>query len=73
MSIGKNAIKRVENNGYSHVASYAPDMENSVTEPAAAEPAEKPVKRKIVRKTPPAAEREGGRVQVGEELPVWLL
>ncbi len=29
MSIGKNAIKRVENNGYSKVESKAPDMENS--------------------------------------------
>ena len=29
MSIGKNAIKRVENNGYSKVKTNAPDMENS--------------------------------------------
>ncbi len=29
MPIGKNAIKRVENNGYSKVESKAPDMENS--------------------------------------------
>ena len=29
MSIGKNALKRVENNGYSKVKSSAPDMENS--------------------------------------------
>ena len=29
MPIGKNAIKRVENNGYSNVATSAPDMENS--------------------------------------------
>lgn len=29
MSIGKNAIKRVENNGYSKVKTSAPDMENS--------------------------------------------
>ena len=29
MPIGKIAIKRVENNGYSKVASSAPDMENS--------------------------------------------
>ena len=39
MPIGKNAIKRVENNGYSNVASSAPDMENSiVAEPALSEP-----------------------------------
>lgn len=30
MPIGKNAIKRVSNNGYSSVKSTAPDMENSV-------------------------------------------
>ena len=29
MSIGKSAIKRVENNGYSKVKTTAPDMENS--------------------------------------------
>ena len=29
MSIGKNAIKRVENNGYSKVKTEAPDMINS--------------------------------------------
>lgn len=29
MPIGKNAIKRVENNGYSKVKTSAPDMENS--------------------------------------------
>lgn len=29
MPIGKNAIRRVENNGYSKVESSAPDMENS--------------------------------------------
>ena len=32
MPIGKNAIKRVANNGYSNVKSSAPDMENSVVE-----------------------------------------
>ena len=30
MPIGKNAIKRVTNNGYSKVETSAPDMENSV-------------------------------------------
>ena len=29
MPIGKNAIKRVSNNGYSNVATSSPDMENS--------------------------------------------
>ena len=30
MPIGKNAIKRVTNNGYSNVKTSAPDMENRV-------------------------------------------
>lgn len=30
MPIGKNAIKRVTNNGYSNMKTSAPDMENSV-------------------------------------------
>ena len=29
MPVGKNSIKRVTNNGYSKVATKAPDMENS--------------------------------------------
>ena len=29
MPIGKNALKRVSNNGYSNVKTAAPDMENS--------------------------------------------
>lgn len=32
MPIGKNAIQRVANNGYSNVKTTAPDMENSVIE-----------------------------------------
>ena len=30
MPVGKNALKRVTNNGYSKVATTAPDMDNSV-------------------------------------------
>ena len=41
MPIGKNAIKRVSNNGYSNVKTEAPDMENS----AVAKP-EKPAEKK---------------------------
>ena len=44
MPIGKNAIKRVVNNGYSALKSSAPDMENSVVN----EPAQK----KAVAKNP---------------------
>jgi len=56
MPIGKNALKRVTNNGYSKVVTEAPDMENSthVTEDTAKiieeKTAEKPVKQE--RKTP---------------------
>lgn len=72
MSIGKNAIKRVENNGYSHVQSDAPDMEDSViAEPAAAVPAE-PAKPAARRKKEQG--KDGfSRVAIGGELPVWLL
>ena len=38
MPIGKNAIKRVTNNGYSNVKTTAPDMDNSVVTEAVAEP-----------------------------------
>lgn len=30
MPVGKNSLKRVSNNGYSKVATTAPDMDNSV-------------------------------------------
>ena len=43
MPIGKNALKRVENNGYAKLKSSAPDMENSVVVEAV-EPAQEPVK-----------------------------
>ena len=58
MPIGKNALKRVENNGYSKVASSAPDMENSevvekvekAVEPVPA-PAKSPAKKPAAKKT----------------------
>ena len=40
MPIGKNALKRVSNNGYSKVNTSAPDMEHSEIEPKKAEPIE---------------------------------
>ncbi len=55
MSIGKSAIKRVENNGYSKVKTAAPDMQNShVIAAPAQEVVEKlvaPVAEKIQAKT----------------------
>ena len=44
MPIGKNAIKRVANNGYSNVKSTAPDMENSVVAEVKAAPKKAPAK-----------------------------
>ena len=55
MPIGKNAIKRVENNGYSKVESSAPDMENSHVianpDPQVVEKLVAPVEAKPVKKT----------------------
>ncbi len=80
MSIGKNAIKRVENNGYSHVHSGAPDMENSVIAEAVAEAPAEAAPRKAPRKKEPklpapAAEGKDGfvRIPIGGEMPIWLL
>ena len=42
MPIGKNAIKRVSNSGYSNVQTSAPDMENSVATTPEAPKAEAP-------------------------------
>ena len=71
MSIGKNAIKRVENNGYSKVKTSAPDMENShviaapdpqVTEKLIA-PVEKATAKKVAAKkaVAPAAKKPAAK------------
>ncbi len=105
MPIGKNAVKRVENNGYSKVETSAPDMENSnvianldeqVMEKLIAPVEEKAKKRttkKAVKKAAPVAEekpakrkytkravksvkevKEGfSRVELGNEMPYYLL
>ena len=55
MPIGKNAIKRVKNNGYSNVETSAPDMENSVIanpDPQVVEKMVKPVAEKTAKKAP---------------------
>ena len=63
MPIGKNAIKRVKNNGYSNVESKAPDMENSVIanpDSQVVEKMVKPVEEKTAKKAPakkPAAKK----------------
>ncbi|MBQ8291187.1 MAG: hypothetical protein IJX88_01575 [Clostridia bacterium] len=91
MPIGKNAIKRVENNGYSNVKTDAPDMQNSTvigaTSPEVMEMVEKavtkkPAAKKTTAKKPcakkpcakPACEKDGFvRVEVGEDMPYYLL
>lgn len=86
MSIGKSAIKRVENNGYSKVKTAAPDMENSHVIPAPAkEVVEKmvaPVEAKTTAKKAPAKKTTAKRVKTvdgfvrfgfGEDLPYYLL
>ena len=63
MPIGKNAINRVKNNGYSNVETSAPDMENSVIanpDPQVIEVMVKPVEEKAAKKAPakkPAAKK----------------
>ena len=56
MPIGKNAIKRVENNGYSNVQTSAPDMENSNVianpDPQVVEKLITPVETATVKKAP---------------------
>ena len=111
MPIGKNAIKRVENNGYSKVKTSAPDMENSnvlanpdpqvvekliapvetatkakaapkaKTATAAKKPAAKPAAKKApaaksaAKKvaTKPAKKEGFARVELGGEMPFYLL
>ncbi len=110
MPIGKNAIKRVENNGYSKVESSAPDMENSAVianldkqveeklvapvekktrgrkpavvkeapvaevkaEEEKAAPAKPAAKRSCAKKAP-AKKATVARVEVGQEMPYYLL
>ena len=85
MPIGKNAINRVGNNGYSNVESKAPDMENStiIANPneQVIEKIVKPIEKKATKtKTQPkpktkAIKTENGfeRVSVGEDLPYYLM
>ena len=85
MSIGKNAIKRVENNGYSKVKTAAPDMENSsVAEEVKEEIAVSatPAKKSTAKKSPAkktCAKKCGKKlgeakgVQLCENMPYYLL
>lgn len=76
MPIGKNAIKRVENNGYSKVESKAPDMENSQVTPVAPAKTKKPATaRKTAAKTATVKPAKDGfeKVSFGQAMPYWLL
>ena len=53
MPIGENAIKRVENNGYSKVNTSCPDMENSTAELPAPVP-----ERTMPKKSAPAEKKK---------------
>ena len=68
MAIGKNAIKRVENNGYSKVKTNAPDMENShVIANISEEVMEKivaPVEKKTAAKKPAAKKPAANKATV---------
>ena len=76
MPIGKNAIKRVENNGYSKVKTTAPDMENSsvITKPDAQvvekmiAPVEKATAKKAAVKNP-AAKKAPAKKPVAKKMP----
>ncbi len=58
MSIGKSSIKRAANNGYSNVATSAPDMENSVVvEPVVESPVVEEVKAPVVEAKEPAKKK----------------
>ncbi|MBO5215199.1 MAG: hypothetical protein IKM16_05035 [Clostridia bacterium] len=86
MSIGKSAIKRVTNNGYSQVKTDAPDMQNSSVIPAPSQevmdkivtPIEKKTtkkttKKSTAKKTVTQSKNGFERVEVGENLPYYLL
>lgn len=86
MPIGKNAIKRVSNSGYSNVQTAAPDMENStVTEPkvevaeapvveAPAKEAPKKTAKKPAKKQAKAPKSQGfEHYAIGDGLPYYLL
>ena len=60
MPIGKNALKRVSNNGYSALKSAAPDMENSevVVKTEQEQPKKKPTSAKSAPKAKTAKSEE---------------
>ncbi len=88
MPIGKNAIKRVSNSGYSNVQTTAPDMENSVVAekkeevspkaetvaiaPEVAKEAPKKTTKKTTKKPAPI-KQQFEHIAIGDSLPYYLL
>lgn len=64
MPIGKSALKRVENNGYSAVKTSAPDMENSTVEEKRSAPVSQKTAEKTVKK--PAAAKKTAKKPEGK-------
>lgn len=86
MPIGKSSIKRVANAGYSKVKTEAPDMENSVvakptpkkaaakkTTPVSKKTAKTPLEEKKKAIATPTENADKSYVNVGSELPLFLL
>ncbi len=73
MPIGKNAIKRVTNNGYSKVESSAPDMENSSVianiDQQVVDKIIAPVEKKTATKKAPAKKTPAKKVAPAKETP----
>ena len=71
MPIGKNAINRVKNNGYSNVKTSAPDMENShVIAKPDAQVVEKmiaPVEKATAKKAAPAEKKAEAKKSVAKK------
>ena len=73
MPIGKNALKRVSNNGYSKVNTEAPDMEDSVIvleEVVEIPVIELPVEVPVVEEATPAPKKRGRPAKKAEAEPV---
>ena len=85
MPIGKNAIKRVSNSGYSNVKTTAPDMENSVAVEVKVEEApvaeatavkeapKKAAKKPSKKKATASAKQSFEHIAIGDSLPYYLL
>ena len=86
MPIGKNAIKRVDNNGYSNVKTTAPDMENSnvianvdsqvienIVKPIENNVATKKTTTKTIKKLKKANSNGFNCIELGSDLPYFLL